>query len=95
LKEAVRRDDLLLVKTYQLSTTQILKGIRAACVLGKSSGNECSPHDLDECDEFVSKNHLLKIDLDACYFESGHHANFVVITQGCDLLSERHCFGWY
>ena len=64
-------------------------------MLRKSSGNECSPLDLDECVEFVSKNHLSKIDLDACYFESGHHANFVVITQSCDLLSERHCFGWF
>jgi len=91
LKEAVRRDNLLLVKTYQFLTTQILKGIRVACVLRKSSGNECSPLDLDECDEFVSKNHLSKINLDACYFESGHHANFVVITQSCDLLSERQC----
>ena len=91
LKEAIRRDNLLLVKTYQFLTTQILKGIRVACVLRKSSGNECSPLDLDECDEFVSKNHLSRIDLDACYFESGHHANFVVITQNCDSLSGRQC----
>jgi len=40
------------------------------------------------------QNHLSEIDLVEGYFESGHHANFVVITQSCDLLSERHCCGW-
>jgi len=62
LKEAVRRDNFSLVKTYRFLTTQILKGIRVACVLRKSSGNEYSPRDLHECDKFVSKNHLSKID---------------------------------